>query len=153
MLDTNLTSWTGQCPGNFDPLLIHVTLTDLIITNIGILSYQKQTVKGALLNQCFKAGLRQEEQTKGGQKLKDYKVILGDIQFRQMCKEANTRAPMIVKLLSELIAPKTKRKDRPPRDPSKFNHRIAIVAFILCYSLASEEEQKVSPRLWCFSSL
>jgi hypothetical protein len=75
-------------------------------------------------------GLGQEEQTVGGQKLEDYEVILGDMQFGQMCEEVNTRAPMLGGLLSELMAPKMERKDRAPRDPFKFNHRIAIITSI-----------------------
>ncbi|KAF1810066.1 hypothetical protein P152DRAFT_138942 [Eremomyces bilateralis CBS 781.70] len=38
--------------------------------------------------------------------------------------------------------PKIERKDRPPQDPSKFNHRIAIITSILCYSRASEGSNK-----------
>ena len=37
------------------------------------------------------------------------------------------RAPMLFGLLNGLVAPKTERTDREPRDPSKFNHRIAII--------------------------
>jgi hypothetical protein len=41
-----------------------------------------------------------------------------------------------------LMAPKTERQDRAPRDPAKFNYRIAIIVSILCYSRASEGSNK-----------
>jgi hypothetical protein len=84
------------------------------------------------------ASIGQEEQPGDSQKLEDYKVVLGDMQFGQMFEEVNTRAPMLFGLLDGLIAPKTERKDRAPRDPSKFNRRIAMITSILCYSRASE---------------
>jgi hypothetical protein len=92
-------------------------------------------------------GLGQEEQPVDSQNLEDYEVILGDMQFGQMCEEVNKRAPMLGGLLSGLMAPKTERKDRAPRDPSKFNHRIAIITSILCYSRASEGSNKF-PRVF-----
>jgi hypothetical protein len=93
------------------------------------------------------AGLGQEEQTGGGQKLEDYEVILGDMEFGQMYEEVNMRAPMLSGLLNGLVAPKTERKDRERRDPAKFNHRIAIITSILCYSRASEGSNKF-PRVF-----
>jgi hypothetical protein len=92
-------------------------------------------------------GLGQEEQPVNSQNLEDYEVILGDMQFGQMCEEVNKRAPMLGGLLSGLMAPKMERKDRAPRDPSKFNHRIAIITSILCYSRASEGSNKF-PRVF-----
>ncbi len=88
------------------------------------------------------AGLGQDEQLGESQKLEDYEVILGGMQFEQMCEEVNTRAPMLHGLLGGLMAPKTERKDRAPRDPSKFYHRIAMITSILCYSRASEGSNK-----------
>jgi hypothetical protein len=92
--------------------------------------------------ETIQAGLRQEEQTRGSQKLEDYEVILGDIEFRQMFEEVNMRAPMLSRLLNRLVAPKTERKDRERRDPAKFNHRITIITSILYYSRASEGSNK-----------
>ena len=89
----------------------------------------------------------QEEQPGDGQKLEEYEVVLGDMPFGQMFEEVNTRAPMLFGLLNSLMAPKTQRKDREPRDPSKFNHRIAIITSILCYSRASEGSNKF-PRVF-----
>ncbi len=88
------------------------------------------------------AGLGQDEQPGESQSLEDYEVLLGDMQFGQMCEEVNTRAPMLHGLLGGLMAPKTERKDRAPRDPSKFNHRITMITSILCYSRASEGSNK-----------
>jgi hypothetical protein len=59
-----------------------------------------------------------------------------------MCEEVNTHTPMLGGLLSRLMAPKMERKDQEPRDPSKFNHRTAIITSILCYSQALEESNK-----------
>jgi hypothetical protein len=91
--------------------------------------------------------LGRDEQPGGNQGLEDYEVILGDMQFGEMCEEVNTRAPMLYGLLNRLMAPKTERKDRAPRDPTKFNHRIAIITSILCYSRASEGSNKF-PRVF-----
>jgi hypothetical protein len=88
------------------------------------------------------AGIGQEEQPGDGQKLEDYECILGDMQFEDMSKQVNTRAPLLFGLLNGLMGPKIERKDRTPRDPSKFNHRIAIITSILCYSRASEGSNK-----------
>ena len=44
-----------------------------------------------------------------------------------MSELVNTRAPLLFGLLNGLMAPKVERKDRAPRDPSKFNHRIVII--------------------------
>jgi hypothetical protein len=93
------------------------------------------------------AGIGQEGQPGDGQKLEDYECILGDMQFGQMHEEVNVRAPMLCGLLNGLMAPKMERKDRAPRDPSKFNHRIAIITSILCYSRASEGSNKF-PRVF-----
>ncbi|KAF1817464.1 hypothetical protein P152DRAFT_454052 [Eremomyces bilateralis CBS 781.70] len=87
------------------------------------------------------AGVGREKQSEG-QKVKDYERMLGDMQFGQMYEQVNTRAPLLCGLLKGLMAPKTERKDRPPRDPAKFNHRIAIITSILCYSRASEGSNK-----------
>jgi hypothetical protein len=54
---------------------------------------------------------------------------------------------MLHELLSGLMAPKIERKDRAPRDPAKFNHRIAIITSILCFSRASEGSNKF-PRFF-----
>jgi hypothetical protein len=59
-----------------------------------------------------------------------------------MYNEVNSRALILSGLLSGLMAPKTERKDRAPRDASKFNHRIAMITSILCYSQASEGNNK-----------
>jgi hypothetical protein len=91
--------------------------------------------------------LGRDEQPGNNQGLEDYEVILGDMQFGEMCEEVNTRAPMLYGLLNGLMAPKTERKDRAPRDPTKFNHRIAIITSILCYSRASEGSNKF-PRVF-----
>jgi hypothetical protein len=93
------------------------------------------------------AGLGLDEQLGESQKLEDYEVILGGMQFGHMCEEVNTRAPMLYGLLNSLMGPKVERKDRAPRDPSKFNHRIAIITSILCYSRASEGSNKF-PRVF-----
>lgn len=92
-------------------------------------------------------GNGQEEHPGDGQKLEDYECILGDMQFDDMSKQVNTRAPMLFGLLNSLMAPKKQRQDRAPRDPSKFNHRIAIITSILCYSRASEGSNKF-PRVF-----
>jgi len=92
-------------------------------------------------------GIWQEEQSGDGQKLEDYECILGDMQFGQMYEQVLTRAPLLCGLLDGLMAPKTERKDRAPRDPSKFNHRVAIITSILCYSRASEGSNKF-PRVF-----
>jgi hypothetical protein len=97
--------------------------------------------------EAARAGLSQGERPGESQKLEDYEVILGDMQFGQMCEEVNTRAPMLYGLLSGVTAPKIERKDRAPRDPTKFNHRIAIITSILCYSRASEGSNKF-PRIF-----
>jgi hypothetical protein len=88
------------------------------------------------------AGIGQEEQTGGGQKLEDYERIFADMRLGDMSKQVNTRAPFLFGLLNGLMAPKIERKDRAPRDPAKFNHRIAIITSILCYSRASEGSNK-----------
>ncbi|KAM4062025.1 hypothetical protein HRG_013511 [Hirsutella rhossiliensis] len=82
-----------------------------------------------------------------GQKVEDYKRILSDMQFEKIYKQVSTHAPLLYRLLNGLMAPKTERKDRPPRDPAKFNHRIAIITSILCYSRASEGSNKF-PRVF-----
>jgi hypothetical protein len=82
-----------------------------------------------------------------GQKLEDYECILGDMKFGDMSKQVNTRAPLLFGLLNGLMAPKIERKDRAPRDPAKFNHRITIITSILCYSRASEGSNKF-PRVF-----
>lgn len=92
------------------------------------------------------AGVGREKQSEG-QKVEDYERILADMQFEQMYEQVNTRAPRLCGLLNSLLAPKTERKDRPPRDPVKFNHRIAIMTSILCYSRASEGSNKF-PRVF-----
>jgi hypothetical protein len=51
---------------------------------------------------------------------------------------------------SGLIAPKIERKDRAPRDPAKFNNRIAIITSILCYSRASDGSNKFPRVLGAF---
>jgi hypothetical protein len=89
----------------------------------------------------------QEEQPGDGEKLEDYERILGDMQFEDMSKQVNTRAPLLFGLLNGLMEPKIKRQDRAPRDSSKFNHRIAIITSILCYSRASEGSNKF-PRVF-----
>lgn len=50
----------------------------------------------------------------GGGGVEDYEAILGDMQFEQMFKEVETRAPMLFGLLTGLMAPKVVRKDRAP---------------------------------------
>ncbi|KAF1809280.1 hypothetical protein P152DRAFT_461699 [Eremomyces bilateralis CBS 781.70] len=92
------------------------------------------------------AGVGREKQSEG-QKVEDYERILGNMQFGQMYEQVKTRAPLLCGLLNGLMAPKTERKDRPPRDPVKFNHRIAIITSILCYSRASEGSNKF-PRVF-----
>ena len=76
------------------------------------------------------------------QKVEDYERVLDDMQFGQMYEQVSTVAPLLCGLLNGLMAPKTERKDRPPRDPVKFNNRIAIITSILCYSRASEGSNK-----------
>lgn len=68
------------------------------------------------------------------QKLEDYVVILGDMQFGQMCEEVNTRAPMLYGLPGGLIALKIKKTGQEPRVPTKSNYMITIITAILCYS-------------------
>jgi len=92
-------------------------------------------------------GIERHEQSGGGQKLEDYERILSDMRFREMYEQVNTHAPLLCGLLDGLMAPKIQRKDRPPRDPSKFNHRTAIITSILCYSRASEGSNKF-PRVF-----
>ncbi|KAH7112393.1 hypothetical protein EDB81DRAFT_827897, partial [Dactylonectria macrodidyma] len=93
------------------------------------------------------ADIGQEGQPEDGQILEAYECILGDLQFEDMSKQVTTRAPLLFGLLNGLMAPKTERKDRPPRDPVKFNRRIAIITSILCYSRASEGSNKF-PRVF-----
>ena len=81
------------------------------------------------------------------QKLEYYECISHNTQFEDMSKQAKTRAPLLFGLLNGLMAPKIERKDRAPRGPSKFNHRIAIITSILCYSRASEGSNKF-PRVF-----
>jgi hypothetical protein len=57
------------------------------------------------------AGIGQEEQPRDSQKLKDYKYILGDIQFKDMSKQVNTCALLLFGLFNRLIASKRKRMD------------------------------------------
>jgi hypothetical protein len=89
----------------------------------------------------------QEAQPGDGEKLEDYERILGDMRFEDMSKQVNTRAPLLFGLLDGLMEPKIKRQDRAPRNPFKFNHRIAIITSILCYSRASEGSNKF-PRVF-----
>ncbi|KAG9249180.1 hypothetical protein BJ878DRAFT_537606 [Calycina marina] len=91
--------------------------------------------------------MRQEERPGDGQKLEDYECVLGDMQFEDMPKQVNTRAPLLFGLLNGLMWPAIKRQDGAPRDPSKFNHRIAIITSVLCYSRASEGSSKL-PRVF-----
>ncbi|KAH6985217.1 hypothetical protein EDB80DRAFT_823041 [Ilyonectria destructans] len=93
------------------------------------------------------AGIGREEQSEGGRKPEDYERILSDMQFGQMYEQVQTRAPLLCGLLKGLMAPKMERKDRPPRDPSKFNHRTALITSILCYSRAAEGSNKF-PRVF-----
>jgi hypothetical protein len=97
--------------------------------------------------QSSQASIGPEEQPRDNQKLEDYESIFGNMQFEDMSKQVNTRAPLLFGLLNGLMAPKIERKDRAPRDPSKFNHRIAIITSILCYSRASEGSNKF-PRVF-----
>ncbi len=64
-----------------------------------------------------------------------------------MFREVETRALMLFSLLKGLIAPKVVRKDQGPRNPTKFNNRLAIVTLILCYLRASEGSNKF-PRVF-----
>jgi hypothetical protein len=96
------------------------------------------------------AGIGREEQSEGGRKPEDYERVLGDMQFGQMYEQVQTRAPLLCGLLNGLMAPKIERKDRPPRDPSKSNHRTAIITSILCYSRASEGSNKFPRVLGAF---
>jgi hypothetical protein len=93
------------------------------------------------------AGTGREEQPEDDQNLEDYERILDDMKFRQMYEQVHTCAPLLSGLLDGLMAPKRERKDRSPRDPSKFNHRTAIITSILCYSRASEGSNKF-PRVF-----
>ncbi|RSL41974.1 hypothetical protein CEP54_015647 [Fusarium duplospermum] len=93
------------------------------------------------------AGIIWEEQPQDSQTPEDYEHILGGMQFGQLYEEAHTRAPLLCGLLDSLMAPKIQRKDRPPRDPSKFNHRTAMITSILCYSRASDGSNKF-PRVF-----
>jgi hypothetical protein len=88
-----------------------------------------------------------EEQPGDAQKLEDYERVLGGMQFGQMYEQVHTRALLLCGLLDGLMAPTRERKDRPPRDPVKFNHRIAIITSIPCYSRASEGSNKF-PRVF-----
>jgi hypothetical protein len=85
--------------------------------------------------------------TRDGVGVEDYEAILGDMQFERMFREVETRAPLLFDLLTGLMAPKVVRKDRGPRNPTKFNNRLAIVTSILCYSRASEGSNKF-PRVF-----
>jgi hypothetical protein len=60
------------------------------------------------------AGIGQEEQPGDSQKLEDYERILGDMQFEDMSKQVNTRAPLLFGLLNGLMAPKRERMDQAP---------------------------------------
>ncbi|KAH7119247.1 hypothetical protein EDB81DRAFT_815518 [Dactylonectria macrodidyma] len=93
------------------------------------------------------AGIGREEQFEDGQKPEDYERILDGMQFGQMYEQVRTRALLLCGLLDDLMAPKRERKDRSPRDPSKFNHRTTIITSILCYSRASEGSNKF-PRVF-----
>ena len=95
----------------------------------------------------LQAGLSKENQPENHDKLEDYERILGGRQLEQMHLQVNSRAPLLFELLNGLMAPKRERKDRPSRDSSKFNHRIAIITSILCYSRASEGSNKF-PRIF-----
>ncbi|KAF1810006.1 hypothetical protein P152DRAFT_475367 [Eremomyces bilateralis CBS 781.70] len=92
-------------------------------------------------------GRSEDGQSEDGQKPEDYECILDDLRFGWMYEQVNTHAPLLCGLLDGLMAPKIERKDRPPRDPSKFNHRTAIITSILCYSRASEGSNKF-PRVF-----
>lgn len=89
---------------------------------------------------------RREEQLEGSRKLEDERIF-DDMQFGRMFEQVQTRAPLLCGLLNGLMAPKKERKDRPPRDPSKFNHRAAVITSIICYSRASEGSNKF-PRVF-----
>ncbi|KJK86218.1 hypothetical protein H633G_09939 [Metarhizium anisopliae BRIP 53284] len=89
---------------------------------------------------------RREEQLEGSRKLEDERIF-DDMQFGRMFEQVQTRAPLLCGLLNGLMAPKKERNDRPPRDPSKFNHRAAVITSILCYSRASEGSNKF-PRVF-----
>ena len=93
------------------------------------------------------AGLGKENQPENHDNLEDYERILGGMQLEQMHLQVNSRAPLLFELLNGLMAPKRERKDRPSRDSSKFNHRIAMITSILCYSRASEGSNKF-PRIF-----
>jgi hypothetical protein len=80
--------------------------------------------------------------TRDGVSVEDYEAVLGDMQFEQMFREVETRAPMLFGLLIGLMAPKVVRKDQGPRNPTKFNNRLAVITSILCYSWASEGSNK-----------
>jgi hypothetical protein len=60
---------------------------------------------------ALQARIRQKEQATDGQKLEDYKCILGDMQFKDMSKQVNACAPLLFGLLSGLMGPKIERKD------------------------------------------
>lgn len=93
------------------------------------------------------AGEGQVTLTRDDVGVEDYEAILGDMKFEQMFREVETRAPIPFGLLTGLMAPKVMRKDRGPRNPTKFNNRLAIVTSILCYSRASEGSNKF-PRVF-----
>ncbi|KAF1807932.1 hypothetical protein P152DRAFT_500692 [Eremomyces bilateralis CBS 781.70] len=95
----------------------------------------------------LQGGIRREGQSEDGQKPEDYECILDDMRFGRMYEQVHTHAPLLCGLLDGLMAPKIERKDRPPRDPSKFKHRTAIITSILCYSRASEGSNKF-PRVF-----
>ena len=86
-------------------------------------------------------------------KLDDYEVILGDMQFRQMCEEVSTRAPMLHGLLSGLITPKIKKQIEhheilPNSTIGIINHYIDSLPLS---SLGTK--QQVSLYLWCLFAL
>jgi hypothetical protein len=97
--------------------------------------------------QSSQTSISREGQSQDDQQPEDYERILGGMQFGQMYEQVHTRAPLLCGLLDGLMAPKMQRKDRPPRDPSKFNHRTAIITSILCYSRASEGSNRF-PRVF-----
>jgi hypothetical protein len=92
-------------------------------------------------------GIGREGELIVGEKLEDYEIILRGMQFEGMSQEVSKHAPMLFGLLDGLMAPKVARKDRDARDPTKFNHRIAIITSILCYSRASDSSNKF-PRVF-----
>lgn len=87
-------------------------------------------------------GITQGERLGDNQKLEAYESILDSLQFENMSTQVSTCAPLLFGLLHGLMSPKRERLDRTPRDPSKIDHRIAIITSILCYSRASEGSNK-----------